>query len=134
MTDPKLGADPKMDPFQITDAELLVQVAEGTATSMDGDHLIWLEPEMWVLTKEGATLPRQAVRYLDVGQWDTVLWVTCDQHDCVRPDHIVDAAGYKKHQEEQDLVLVQQDSQLTLAALYKKAKSKGLVTSTSAYH
>ena len=65
---------------------------------------------------------QQASGYLRTGEWGSVV-PTCGVQDCIHPGHM----------EATDMVMVAQATTATLADLYRKAKSRGLVTARTEY-
>lgn len=118
-----------MRTLEINDDQLLMQLAEGTATSEDGRHLFPVYPEYMVLTGDGPRPAQQATWYLGAGQWDDSTTTTCGVQDCVLPDHVTTASLAK---DDEDLALVQRSNQ-TLATLYRKAKNRGLLSPRTEY-
>lgn len=118
-----------MESLQISDDQLYLQLAELTATSEDGQHLLMLVPDLQVLTEDGPRPAQQATWYLGAGQWDDSVTTTCGQQDCVLSDHVTTASLAK---DEEDLELVQRTS-VSLATLYRKAKSRGLLSPRTEY-
>lgn len=119
-----------MSPQFITQQYVAKELAEGTATSLHGDHLLWLELTQFVQILGGVKAPRQASWFVSTGEWSPDLITTCADQDCVLPAHM--SAG--KTKDEHLLDLVQKASTSTLADLYRKGKARGLLASTSDYH
>lgn len=120
---------------------IAAQLAEVTATSEDGEHLLLMEPDVRILLSDmhgGAGHPREAAAYLSVGQWGADH--PCSGHlDCVLWSHIADSPMSDPHatvealtEEEDEDALVRAASRPTLASLYKNARSKGLVPASPA--
>lgn len=118
-----------MESLQISDAQVLDQLAEGSATSESGDHLLWVDPTMMILTEDGPRPAQQATWYLGAGQWDDTVTTTCGAPDCVLPAHVTTASLVK---DEEDLALVERTS-VSLATLYRKAKNRGLLAARTEY-
>lgn len=104
--------------------ELLTAVAEATTTTEDGEHLVVrMDYINLIRSSEGLVPVQRASGYLATGEWSHVV-STCGIEDCCRLDHL----------EEQGLALVTQHHQaVTLADLYRKARSRGLVTARTEY-
>lgn len=118
-----------MESLQITDDQLIMQLAELTATSEDGQHLLVLVPDLQVLTEDGPRPAQQATWYLSAGQWDDTVTTTCGHTDCALEAHVTTASLAK---DEEDLELVQRTS-VSLATLYRKAKNRGLLVARTEY-
>lgn len=102
---------------------LIEQVSSGTATSEDGDHLVQIYYGKIIRTDDKVRSVQQASHYLHTGEWGPVV-STCGDADCCRPDHL----------EEQALALVAQHHQaVSLADLYRKGRSRGLLTARTEY-
>jgi hypothetical protein len=105
------------------DLDALVELVAGsTATSEDGIHLVQMDRSKFIRSEGKLRSAHQASGYLRTGEWEPVT-PTCGVEHCVLPTHL----------EEAELVMVAQASAPTLASLYRKAKSRGLVTTTSGY-
>lgn len=103
--------------------DLIEQVAEATVTTEDGDHLVQMYQSNLIRSSEGLVPAQRASGFLTTGEWSPVV-STCDIAECCRPDHL----------EEQSLALVtQHHTAVTLADLYRKARSRGLVTARTEY-
>ena len=120
----------------INDQESIAsQLAEITATSYDGEHLLLMENVTIVVSQMqgGITDPRAASAYLQVGQWGVSH--PCSVHpDCILGSHVTDApvsdppvkvVPITEAEEDQ---LVKRASRPSLASLYKRARSTGLVS------
>lgn len=117
----------------VTKVQLRKQVAEGSASSEDAEHLIWVDDGMAVLTEDGPRLPAQTLWFLDHGTWVDDLYVTCKTPGCIRIEHLTDSkAQADAVKDAEDLALVQRHA-VTLADLYRKGRAKGLVFRTSHY-
>lgn len=124
-----------MESFQITIEQVATQLAEATATSEDGDHLVQMDYHQFILSSEGARTCQQASAYLGEGEWAQATYVTCGVPDCVRPEHVTgSAAKAQAAKDAADLELVHAHTQaVTLADLYRKAKKRGLVAPARDY-
>jgi hypothetical protein len=102
------------------------QLAEVTATSWDGDHLIQLDRVDIVLDTLEVVSVIAASAYLSVGRWDATH--PCSSHvDCVLPAHVSDPAATVGPDEDEEDQLVRRASRPSLATLYKRARQTGLV-------
>ena len=101
---------------------LIELVAGSTATSEDGVHLVQMDQSKFIRSEGKVRSAQQASGFLSTGEWDPVA-PTCGVEHCVLPTHL----------EEAELVMVAQASAPTLASLYRKAKSRGLITTQFAY-
>jgi hypothetical protein len=101
---------------------LIELVSTSTATSEDGEHLVQMDYSKFIRSEGSLRSAQQASGYLSTGEWGTAI-PTCGAADCIHPDHM----------EAADLVMVAQANTTTLADLYRKAKSRGLVTPQTAY-
>jgi hypothetical protein len=124
--------------FEVTEAQLLDQLANSTAT-LD-DHLVWLDPEVWVITTDGPRRPPQVAWYLAEGHWihEDNLVYACDQTGCILHEHLAmvpmtTTSTLHADTEEHIDTLVQQASRPSLAALYRAGRTKGLLTSSPGY-
>jgi hypothetical protein len=109
-------------------ADLIEQVSEATATSEDGDHVVVLYQSNFIRSEEGLKSVQQASGRLQLGEWEPVA-ATCGLPECCRPDHLVEAHLAK---DEEDLQLVAAHA-ISLADLYRKGRSRGLLTARSEY-
>lgn len=105
---------------------LIEQVAEVTATSEDGDHLVRMYQLDLIYSEGDLKSVQQASGYLQMGDW-TPVSPTCGEPECCRPDHLDDAATVK---DEEDLQLVASHA-VSLADLYRQGRKKGLLTAQS---
>lgn len=116
----------------MSDDFIAAQIAQVTATSEDGEHLIQLEQIDVILTDRQGRLAtaREASAFLHVGEWGTSHPCATDP-DCVLWSHVSDlpakVTAPTVTEEELD-TLVRKASRPTLASLYKKARSTGLVS------
>ena len=99
------------------------QLAEVTATSLNGDHLVLLDQVDIIRTTGEVVSAQQASAYLQVGEWEgsqpcrTVA-------GCVHPEHVTSVT----HVAEDEIdTLVRKASRPSLATLYKQARATGLV-------
>ena len=131
------------------------QLAEITATSEDGEHLLTLSNVSLVWSENGTRVvsARDGAAFLVVGEWGASQ--LCPIHsDCVRPDHVVDylkprtidasvSDAVDQVDDSDDVTvtpldddeedkLVRAASRPTLASLYKGARAKGLVPASPA--
>jgi len=109
----------------VIDLDALIElVADSTATSEDGDHLLVLSYYPRFIRMEGSLRSaQQASAMLGTGEWGSVV-PTCGVEDCIQPDHM----------EQADLTLVaHQATRTKLADLYRKARSRGLVAAQTSY-
>lgn len=109
---------------------IVAQLAEVTATSEDGEHLLLLEPGASIILPdmEGRIATAiAAISYLHVGDWDASHPCAVDR-DCVLWSHVSDLpATVAPPTEEEVDALVRKASRPSLASLYKNARGKGLV-------
>jgi len=106
---------------------LIEQVSETSATSEDGHHLVHLYYSDLIHSTADAGPARRAMWQLAKGEWITDLESGCEEQDCILPDHT-----RIMNKDESDLALVQSHTQ-TLAELYRKGKSRGLLTARTDY-
>jgi hypothetical protein len=109
----------------IDEQPLIQLVADSTATSPDGEHLLVHSIYHRFIRMDGAIRSvQQAIAMLSTGEWGAVV-PTCGVADCVRPDHM----------EAADLALVARKTttRASLADLYRKAKGRGLLTAQTEY-
>ena len=105
------------------DIDALIElVSTSTATSEDGDNLVQMDYSKFIRMDGQLRSIQQASGYLATGEWGTAV-PTCGVADCIHPDHM----------EAAELVMVQQANAVSLADLYRKAKSRGLVTARTEY-
>lgn len=97
-------------------------VAGSTATSEDGSHLVQMDQQKFIRIEGVLRSVQQASGYLGTEEWEAVA-PTCGVEHCVLPAHL----------EQTEMLLVAQASKPTLASLYRKAKSRGLITAQPAY-
>lgn len=116
--------------FTVTDDQLYNQLADGSAT--EGDHQLWLDSNMLILTEDGPRPAQQAVRFLTTGQW-ALAFTTCRESSCIRLDHLTDSKAQADQAKDEELMLLVQRSSVSLASLYKKGKARGLLSARSAY-
>jgi hypothetical protein len=127
-----------MDPSE----SIASQLAEITATSEDGEHLLLMEPNVRIILSDMHGMsghPREAAAYLSVGEWgaehlcpghmDCVLWSHVSDAPMSDPPATVEAEVLSEAEEDQ---LVRKASRPTLASLYKGARAKGLVPASPA--
>lgn len=119
--------------FAVTVEQLFEQVAEGSATTLNGVCQTWLDEAMLVLTEDGPRPAQQAVWYLDGGEWAPTIHTLCETPGCLVLAHLTDdPAKVSAAKDEELLVLVERNS-TSLASLYRKAKNRGLLSSRSSY-
>lgn len=116
-----------MDASQILRDSILDQIAEGAAT-VEVDCLVWVDPDVMLITGEGPMSAQRAMWYLDRGDWIEELFTTCTTEGCLRHLSLTPV----KDDPDPDIPLVTRHSN-TLASLYRQARSRGLVAPTSAY-
>lgn len=121
--------------FHVSDAQVIQQVADATATT-DGDHLVVLDPTLQfsVITTTGPCSFASALHYLDTGEWvdDPE---TCDEPDCLRAPHAAAAAPPVVSDDELlDLVHKDHASGMSLAELYRRGRARGLISPRKEYH
>ena len=105
------------------DLDALIElVSSTTATSESGDHLVQMDYSKFIRSEGSLRSAQQASGYLATGEWGSVV-PTCGVQDCIQPDHM----------EATDMVMVAQANVASLADLYRKAKSRGLITPQTAY-
>jgi len=101
--------------------QLVIAVAEHTATTEDGEHLVVLSYYPDLIHSDGRVVSaQQASGYLQVGDWSPVL-STCGNADCCRPDHLEERAN--------QLVAAHA---VSLADLYRAGRKRGLLTAHTA--
>jgi len=110
---------------------LISQLAEVTAT--DGDCLVWIDPDVWVLTTDGHHRAESVAWFLEHGEWVNLLNRTCTTEYCIRADHHVDPAAAKPDPDDQTYDLVSRASRPRLADLYKRGVNSGLFTAGRSY-
>lgn len=118
----------------VTKVQLTKQLAEGSATTINGECQEWVDPTMRVLTEDGPRTAQQTVHYLEFHQWIDNLYVTCDTPGCLRMDHITDDKAKADAVKDEELMHLVQRTSVTLADLYRKGKARGLLTSGTAYN
>lgn len=118
-----------METGTIPDLELIQsQLAEITATSEDGEHLVVLSDYLNLIRSDGTIVsPQQASGYLGLGEWEGSHPCTADP-TCVLWTHVT-TVSVPMTEEEEDL-LVAQASRPSLATLYRQARATGLVPAT----
>lgn len=105
------------------DLDALIELVSGsTATSESGDHLVQTDHSKFIRLDGSLRSAQQASGYLATGEWSSVV-PTCGVEDCIHPEHM----------EAADMVMVAQANVASLADLYRKAKSRGLITPQTAY-
>lgn len=109
----------------VPDLELIQsQLAEITATSEDGEHLVQMD-QVDLIRSDGTTVTaQQASGYLEMGEWEGSHPCSTDP-TCVLWTHVTTVTDPMSEAELD--TLVSRASRPTLAALYKNARSKGLV-------
>lgn len=109
-----------------TVTSIINQLADITATSEDGAHLILVDRVDIVLPTREVVSPKAASAYLYVGEW-TPVPLFCSDPDCILPaSHSVGVTPTVQTEDEED-AMVRKASRPSLASLYKKARDKGLV-------
>lgn len=112
-----------MDSSQDWSDSIVRQLAEVTATSLNGDHLVLLDQVDLIRSDGEVVSAQQASGYLQMGEWEgsqpcrTVA-------GCVHPEHVVPATPVAEDEIDQ---LVSKASRPSLATLYKQARATGLV-------
>ena len=105
------------------DLDALIElVSSSTATSENGQHLVQTDHAHFVRMDGQLRSAHAASGYLATGEWGSVV-PTCGVEDCIHPEHM----------EAADMVMVAQANVASLADLYRKAKSRGLITPQTAY-
>ncbi len=120
--------------FTVTDAQLEQQLADGTI--WQGDHRVWFDPQVQVITEDGARTPAQVVIYLTLHRWVDEVFNNCGVDNCITGLHnSLTEAHADEVRDAEDMILIQQHhtQAVTLADLYRKGKSRGLLGPTSAY-
>ena len=113
----RTGTDPDLESIQS-------QLAEITATTEDGDHLVQMDHLDFIRSDGTIVTAQQASAYLSTGEWEGS-HRCADLPDCVRPEHVTTVADPMSETEIDQLV--SRASRPTLAQLYKQARGKGLV-------
>jgi hypothetical protein len=120
--------------MNLTQESVAHQLAEVTATSEDGDHLILIDKVDIVLTQRhgGIRSAKDASAYLDVGEWVTTH--SCSTvEDCILWSHVSDpVATVVDDTEDEEDQQVRKASRPSLATLYKRARQTGLVPASTA--
>lgn len=119
--------------FTVTYKQLFDQLAEGSATTPNGECQLWIDPTMRVLTEDGPRSAQQATWYLHVGEWVPTLHSTCGTPGCLRMDHLTDDKAKAQAAADEEILRLVQRNSVTLADLYRKGKKKGLLLSRSPY-
>ena len=122
--------------FTVGRDQLVSQVAEATATDETGDHLLPIDNSIWLISEDGPRSPWEVMSYLDTGSWpETVLLPTCSTEHCVLHTTTNQVVADEARDEEL-LQMVQNHTtqRASLAALYQRAKNKGLVAARTDYH
>lgn len=120
-----------MDIFQITDDQIASQLAEVTATTEDGDHLVQTDYSIFILSSEGSRSAQQASAYLVEGEWSDKTYSTCIQPDCLR--HITGDEAKAQAVKDAELEQMVHSTSTTLADLFRAAKKKGLLAPRQEY-
>lgn len=106
--------------------QVIEQLSEVTATSDDGDHLVLLYQVQIIHSDGQIASPRQAAAYLATGEWEGSH--PCMQEaECIHPAHVSPV----RVTEEQLDQMVSRATRPSLATLYKKARSQGLVPAST---
>lgn len=120
-----------MDTFQVSDAQILDQLAEVTATTEDGDHLVQTDYSIFILSSEGSRTAQQASAWAHEGEWSDKTYSTCIQPDCLR--HITGDAAKAQAVKDAELEQMVHSTSTTLADLFRAAKKKGLLAPRQEY-
>jgi hypothetical protein len=112
---------------------IVSQLAEVTATSLDGEHLVLVDEVTIILPDMQGSIASaiEASAYLYVGEWGATH--PCSDHtDCVLWSHVCDLAPVSDppvtvESDEDEDTLVRKASRPSLASLYKRARQTGLV-------
>lgn len=118
--------------FTVTREQLQTQLE--THTTVQGEHRIWASPEIKVISDDGPRTAQQVVWYLETGSWHDHLYPTCGEPACTRFKHLTPSRAQLAAIQDEALLDLVQRSSVNLAALYRKGKSKGLLTSRTQYH
>lgn len=117
------------------ESSVITQLADITATSEDGEHLILLDEVDIIVPSEDPDAPvrlvspRAAAAFLQVGQWITP-YITCGCLDCTLGAHVTEPPKVPSSDIEDEMV--RKASRPSLAQLYKKARATGLVPASTA--
>jgi hypothetical protein len=126
--------------FTVTDDQIKAQLSMGCGYDGTNMHLLWSDLEVKIITEDGPRTARQAAWYLHTHHWIDDVFDICGNDQCVDIDHLTvskteadqHAAQRQADKEEELMQLVQRQS-VTLASLYKKGKSRGLIGPSSQY-
>ena len=99
--------------------------------------LVWSDPDVILITGAEQATPQQATWYLLTQDWVPELFTTCGTEGCLNTAHLsTEPAGLSAPEEgevdDPETVLVHNHS-TSLAALYRAARSRGLVRPGHAY-
>jgi hypothetical protein len=110
----------------IDDGTITGQLAEASATSEDGEHLVQTDYSKFIYLEGVLMSCQQASAYLQLGEWTNVL-TTCGEPDCLL--HLTTLTAAK---EEEDIALVTRHA-VSLADLYRAGRSRGLLAARTEY-
>jgi len=116
--------------FLVTDDQMYDQLAEGSA--FDRGHQVWLDPEVLIITEDGARSPYEVTWHLVWDEWRPV-YNTCGVPTCIRLDHLTDSKAQAEAVKDEELMTLVQRSTVSLADLYRKGKARGLLSARTEY-
>lgn len=97
-----------------------------------GDHLV-VPPGSMVLHDGEAISPARARWVLQGGDMDGIIVRTCKREDCISHWEVSDPPAAMTEEQDERIVRIHSSAN-TLADLFKRARDKGLVTSSRAYN
>lgn len=133
----KSGSSPEglrpTEEFTVTPIQLLSQLTLGAATDSSGEHWVWLDDTMQIITTDGPRPADEVAWFIAHKVWPKRTYTLCSEPHCIAPDHLtIDQAEATKAEDDRMAALVQQTT-TTLAALYRKGKARGLLKPASNY-
>lgn len=120
--------------FVVTDEQLQQQLSDGS--TWKGNHRVWSDPQVQVITNDGARTPQQVVLYLATHRWVDELFNNCGVPNCITGLHNSETKAHAdsvRDAEDNSLIQAHTAQAFSLAALYRKGKSRGLLGPTSTY-
>jgi hypothetical protein len=117
--------------FQVTDDQIISQLAEVVATTEDGEHVVQMDYSIFILSSEGSRTVQQASAWVQEGEWSDQTYSTCAQPDCLL--HITGSEEKALAAKDEELTQMVHSTSTTLADLFRAAKKKGLLAPRQEY-
>jgi hypothetical protein len=119
--------------FAVSHEHIEQQFADGSCTDISGEHLLWLDPEMKVLTTTMFASAALTGLYLGTGVWAAPVHLTCMQEGCILPAHLTSSNEASAQAQDHQVFAMTQRASTSLADLYRKGRASGLLKPRTSY-